>query len=73
MEAEGKKSKDVRDRFHTFIFSIVRGVLLCVEGFFVDPEQDDENDPLSYSFTPEITPEYIYDAHSCRKYKKLSW
>ena len=56
MEAEGKQSRDVRDRFRTFIFSILRGVLLFVEGFFVDPEQDDENDLLSYSFSTEITP-----------------
>ena len=44
MEAEGKKRREIREEFTKFIESITKGVFLCLEGYYVTPETEMDDD-----------------------------
>ena len=46
MEAEGRKTKSIRQEFTKFIQTITKGVFLCVEGYFMDPEKEEEEEDI---------------------------
>ena len=52
MEGEGKRRKvNVREEFKNFIGSIVRGVVYCLEGYYMQPNQEEieENERIMFS------------------------
>lgn len=72
MEADGRKGKNIREEFSIFIQAITKGVFLCLEGYFMNPNEDMEKSEIFWEIDEENSEDEMMEEESffVRKLKK---